>query len=117
MEVDSLKSNHTRRSDEKVAEEEGYLTNTCNGTGTASTEDQQAQLEAEIKQNVEVQATSDSSRSNHIRSRDEIVSDDKGDHIHKCNQTGSAAAGNQLAQVEAKFKHDLGTTFRWLDFV
>lgn len=112
--MDSSKSNHTQRSDEKVAEEEGYLTNTCNGTVTASTGDQQAQLEAEIKHNVEVQPISDSPRSNHIQSRDETVSEDKGDHIRKCNQTGSAAAGNQLAQVEVKFKHDLGTTFRWL---
>ncbi|XP_057805793.1 uncharacterized protein LOC131020788 [Salvia miltiorrhiza] len=88
--------------------DEGYLTNTNNETGTASRGNRQAQLQAEIKDIVEVQSTLESLRQDHIRSRDEIVSGDMGDHTHQCNHTGIAVMGNQLAQSEANRKNDLG---------
>lgn len=106
--LDSFSSNHTQRRYEKVFGDDGYLTNTYNQTATASTENQQAQLQAKIKHKVELQSTLESLRSFHSQSRDEIVSGDMGDHTHEFNHTGIASRGNQLAHFEAEFKHNLG---------
>ncbi|XP_042046341.1 uncharacterized protein LOC121792455 isoform X1 [Salvia splendens] len=96
----SLQSNLTKKRDEKVCGVEGNLTKTCNQTGSTSSGDQRAQLEAKTKHTVEVQGTLDSFRSNQPQRRYEKVSGDEGYLATADNQTGAASTKNQRAQLQ-----------------
>ncbi|XP_042000770.1 uncharacterized protein LOC121750315 isoform X1 [Salvia splendens] len=106
--LDSFRSNQPQRRYKKVSGDEGYLTTTDNQTGAASTENQRTQLQAEMKHNKEVQTTLESLRSDHIQSRDGIVSGKMGDLTQECNHTSIAAKENQLVLFQDNCMLDLG---------
>ncbi|KAL1546361.1 hypothetical protein AAHA92_22965 [Salvia divinorum] len=106
--LDSFRSNQPQRRYEKVSGDEGYLTTMDNQTGAASTENQRAQLQAEMKHTREVHTTLESLRSDHIQSRDELVSGKMGDLTQECNHTSIAAKENQLVLFQDNCTHDLG---------
>lgn len=108
--LDSSKPDHNQRRDENLSGEEGdeklsgdkcYLPNTCNEAGAAPSENQQFQLEAVIKHDVEKQSTLHSVSPVHSHPGDE------GDYTQKCYRSGIVATENQLPEVEAETKHNV----------